>query len=228
MTRMTEDDITLAGEYVLGLLDAAQEAAAIARIAVDPAFAAEVEAWRARLMPLLGSEQTPPPHIWTNIENALPLPTGQDIVPSQLTFWRAISGISVTAAIFMAVLLMQKPETTPQLAPQNPMVAALGSQSGNAAITAQYDERQGTMLLTPVALDTGTLYPELWVVPEDGKARSLGMIDSDRPMQMSVTPQMRQYIHDGALLAITPEPAQGAPGGVATGPIIASGEIHIL
>ena len=228
MTRLTEDDIILAGEYVLGLLDAAHEAAATARIAVEPAFAAEVEAWRVRLMPMLGTEQAPPPHIWTNIENALPASTGQDLGSGQLTFWRAISGLSVTAAIFMAVLLLQKPEAAPQLAPQNPMVAALGSETGNAAITAQYDARQGTMLLTPVALDTGKLYPELWVVPEDGKARSLGMIDAKNPSQMSVTPQMRQYLHDGALLAITPEPAQGAPGGVATGPILASGRISIL
>lgn len=228
MTRLTEDDITLAGEYVLGLLDAAQEAAATARIAVEPAFAAEVEAWRIRLMPMLGSEQAPPPHIWTNIESALPAATGQDLGTRQLTFWRAISGISVTAAIFMAVLLLQKPEAAPQLVPQTPMVAALGSETGNSAITAQYDGRQGTMLLTPVALDTGKLYPELWVIPEDGKARSLGMIDAKGPSQMSVTPQMRQYIHEGAMLAITPEPARGAPGGVATGPILASGKINIL
>lgn len=226
MTGLTEDDITLAGEYVLGLLDAAQDAAVVARMAVEPAFAAEVEAWRVRLMPMLGNEQTPPPHIWTNIENALPAATEQDLGTRQLTFWRAISGISMTAAIFMAVFLLQKPDAAPQLAPHSPMVAALGSETGNAAITAQYDDRQGTMLLTPVALDTGNLYPELWIIPEDGKARSLGMIDPNNPMQMSVTPAMRQYIHNGAMLAITPEPAQGAPGGIATGPILASGKIN--
>jgi len=228
MTRLTEDDITLAGEYVLGLLEAAQEASATARIAVDPAFAAEVEAWRVRLMPMLGTEQAPPAHIWTSIENALPASTGQDLAPRQLTFWRAVSGISMTAAIFMAVLLLQKPDAAPQLAPQSPMVAALGSETGNAAMTAQYDARQGTMLLTPVALDTGTLYPELWIIPEDGKARSMGMIDPKNPTQMLVTPDMRQYVHKGALLAVTPEPPQGAPGGVATGPILASGKINTL
>lgn len=228
MTRLTEDDITLAGEYVLGLSDNAQDAATAARIAVEPAFAAEVESWRVRLMPMLGTEQAPPAHIWTKIENALPVATQQDLGSPQLTFWRAVSGISMTAAIFMAVLLLQKPDVAPQLAPQSPMVAALGSETGNAAITAQYDNSHGTMLLTPVALDTGTLYPELWIIPEDGKARSLGMIDPNNPTQMLVTPDMRQYVHTGALLAITPEPAQGAPGGIATGPILASGKITTL
>jgi anti-sigma-K factor RskA len=84
------------------------------------------------------------------------------------------------------------------------------------------------MLLTPVALDTGALYPELWIIPADGKARSLGMINGDRPTQMDVSPDMRPYMNEGALLAITPEPAQGAPGGVATGPVLASGKINLL
>jgi anti-sigma-K factor RskA len=39
---------------------------------------------------------------------------------------------------------------------------------------------------------------------------------------------MRQYMNEGTLLAITPEPAEGAPGGVATGPVLASGKMIIL
>jgi anti-sigma-K factor RskA len=108
------------------------------------------------------------------------------------------------------------------------MIAALGSEDGRSAITATYDSAQGTMLLTPVALDTGELYPELWIIPADGKARSLGVINGDRPTKMDVSPDMRQYMNEGALLAITPEPAEGAPGGVATGPVLASGKIRIL
>jgi anti-sigma-K factor RskA len=228
MTVMTEEDFSLAGEYVLGLLDAGQDAIVVARIAMDSDFAAEVEAWRLRLNPLLGPEQAPPAHLWTNIEKALPASTMQDVGSAKLTFWRALTGISVTAAIFLGVLLMQKPIPVVPVANPAPMIAALGSEDGRSAITASYDNVRGAMLLTPVALDTGELYPELWVVPKDGKARSLGMIKSDKPSEMIVSPDMRQFINEGALLAITPEPAQGAPGGVATGPILASGEISIL
>jgi anti-sigma-K factor RskA len=44
MSRLSEDDIALAGEFVLGLLDAAEQAAAQARAATDAMFAAEIEA----------------------------------------------------------------------------------------------------------------------------------------------------------------------------------------
>ena len=228
MTVMTDEDFTLAGEYVLGLLDAGREAIAVARIATDSAFAAEVEAWRLRLNPLLGPEQAPPADMWSKIEKSLPAPTLQDVGSGKLTFWRALTGISMTAAVFLGVLLLQKPVPTTPVANPAPMIAALGSEDGRSAITASYDSAQGTMLLTPVTLDTGELYPELWVIPADGKARSLGVINGDRPTEMDVSPEMRQYMNEGALLAITPEPAQGAPGGVATGPVLASGKISIL
>ena len=228
MTVMTDEDFTLAGEYVLGLLDAGQEAIAVARIATDSDFAAEVEAWRLRLNPLLGPEQVAPADMWSKIETALPAPTLQDVGSGKLTLWKSLTAASMTAAVFMGVMLMQKPVSVPPTANPAPMIAALGSENGKAAITAQYDSVHGTMIVTPVSLDTGKLYPELWVVPADGKARSLGVIKGDKPSEMIVSPDMRPFVSEGALLAITPEPAQGAPGGIATGPILASGKITIL
>ena len=47
-----QDPPDLAGEYVLGTLDGAARAAAEARLARDPAFAAAVSAWQDRLAPL--------------------------------------------------------------------------------------------------------------------------------------------------------------------------------
>lgn len=228
MTALADEDFTLAGEYVLGLLDAGQEAVVAARIATDPDFAAEIEAWRLRLNPLLGPAQAPPAALWTKIQKALPTATLQDVGSGKLTFWRVLTGISMTAAIFLGIMLFQQPGANAPVADATPMIAALGSEDGRSAMTASYDSTQGTMLLTPVTLDTGELYPELWVIPADGKARSLGVINGDRPTQMDVSPNMRQYMNEGALLAITPEPAQGAPGGVATGPVLASGKIRIL
>ena len=73
MKAMTDEDFSLAGEYVLGMLDAAQEAIVAARIATDSRFTAEVEAWRLRLKPLLGPERPAPVRIWPKIEKALPL-----------------------------------------------------------------------------------------------------------------------------------------------------------
>ena len=68
MKAMTDEDFSLAGEYVLGMLDAAQEAIVAARIATDSRFTAEVEAWRLRLKPLLGPERPAPMRIWPKFE----------------------------------------------------------------------------------------------------------------------------------------------------------------
>ena len=226
MTMLNEDDIALAGEYVLGLLNPAGEAAAAARIATDTDFAAEVEAWRLRLQPMVdGNDTLAPAHIWSRINNALSEPTGQDTGKSNVRIWQMLTGISATAAAVLAVMLLQQPIAVVPPEPETPLVAALGSETGQASITARYDASKGQMLLTPVSLDTGKLYPELWVVPADGKPRSLGIVRGDVPSEININAEMRGFLDEGATLAITPEPAGGAPGGKATGPIIASGKI---
>jgi anti-sigma-K factor RskA len=229
MTALSDDDSALAGEYVLGLLDPAESAAAQARGATDPAFAAEIEAWRGRMQSMAAGSDTPAPdHIWARIAGALPAPTSQDLGIGRLRFWKGVSFVSASAAAIMAALLYLQ---FYPLSPEEPMrllIAALGSETGNAAITARYDIKSGELLLTPVSLHTGKLFPELWVIPADGKAHSLGIIATDKPTQVTVSKEMRDYLAQGATLAITPEPGGGAPGGTATGPIIASGKITTI
>jgi anti-sigma-K factor RskA len=227
MTRLTEDDIALAGEYALGLLDPVAAAQADARIATDADFAAEVEAWRTKLAPMLDGADVPAPaNGWGRIAAALPRQTQRDRGDSGP--WKWATGFSAIAAVLFAALYFMQPSRVTPPTPSAPLVAALGSDTGNAAITARYDAGSGELLLTPVALDTGALYPELWVIPADGKARSLGMMASDKPTQVTVNAELRTFMEQGATLAITPEPAGGAPGGKATGPVIASGKITTI
>jgi anti-sigma-K factor RskA len=229
MSHLSEDDVALAGEYVLGLLDPAEAAAANARAATDADFAAEVEAWRERFQSMAtGADSPVPDHLWDRIERTLlPPPTGQDFGNGRLRLWQGLTAISAAVAAFFAFQLWEQPDI--RSLPENPpLVAALGSETGNTAIAARYDASSGELLMTPVALNTGKLYPEIWIVPSDGKARSLGMMATDKPTQVTVTPRLRQYLAQGATLAITPEPQGGAPGGKATGPIIASGKITTI
>ena len=229
MTILNEEDIAFAGEYVLGLLDSADEAVALARLATNAEFAAEVEAWRLRLQPMVeGKDESPSPALWDAIANNIPKATGQDVETHSLRIWQVIAGFSTSAAAILAVMLLQQPTPAIQPPPAAPLIAALGSENGQASLTARYDSSSGMMLLTPVSLKTGKLYPELWVVPADGKARSLGIIRADGPSEIAISPLMRDFVGEGATLAITPEPEGGAPGGKATGPIIASGKITIV
>lgn len=228
MTILSEDDIALAGEYVLGLLDAAGEAQANARIATDADFSAEVEAWRLRLQSMLDGEQAPSAHIWTTIRSALPSSTGQDVGQGKLKFWQTLTGISVSAAAILGILLLQKPDTPVAPLPEAPMIAALGSETGSASLTASYQADSGQMIITPVSLNTGELYPELWIIPADGTPHSLGMVANKEATSMTVPAEMRQFMDAGGTLAITPEPQSGGPGGKPTGPVIASGKITTI
>lgn len=225
MTMRSEEDIALAGEYVLGLLDPAETAQVQARASTDAVFAAEIGAWRERLQSIAaGVDTLAPDHVWSNIAAKLPAATGQDTGKGKLRFWQGLTAISMAVAAYFGVLNWTK-DVPPEIDTPPTLVAALGSETGNAAITARYDAGSGELLLTPVSLQTGKLYPELWVVPADGKARSLGMMATDKPTKVIVTAEMRNFMAQGATLAITPEPEGGAPDGKATGPIIASGQI---
>lgn len=231
---LSEDDIALAGEYVLGLIDADAHSAVEARIATEPAFAAEVAAWQERLQPMLeGEVEQPPAPLWQKITSGIgadivpKLETGQGNLPSRLRMWQGIAFASMAASVLMAVVTFTRPAIDPP-APSSPLIAALGSETGKAAMTASYDPASAMLTLTPVAMDTGKLYPELWVIPEGGAALSLGIISRDRPHRLKVAPELRAALAKGALLAVTPEPEGGAPGGKATGPVIASGKITTI
>ena len=228
MTMLNENDIALAGEYVLGLLDAAEQAAAQARVATDAAFAAEVDAWRDRLASMAGgADIAAPDHIWANIDSALPNATGQDVGHGNLRLWQGLTAASLAVAAYLG-FLVANPPVMPTLASPAPLVAALGSETGNAAITARYDTQNGELLITPVSLETGKLYPELWIIPTGGTPHSLGIMAAGKPTLVAVTPQMRAFMAVGGTLAITPEPQTGGPGGKPSGPVIASGKMTII
>lgn len=226
MTMLDENDIALAGEYVLGLLDSPANALAAARVATDAEFADEVAAWSKRLQPMVDGNDTPvSTDVWHKIAAALPEQSDQNNSNGNVWLWKSLAGVSTIAAAIMAVILLQQPVPVVQPEPSIPLIAALGSETGKASLTARYDSDDGQMLLTPVSLDTGELYPELWVIPADGTPRSLGIVSGDSPSEISIDAGLRDFIDQGATLAITPEPQTGGPGGKPSGPILASGKI---
>lgn len=64
----------LAGEYVLGTLDARMAATIAAALGADHGLRRAVEAWEDRLTPLasLATQEAPPPELWDRIEAGLP------------------------------------------------------------------------------------------------------------------------------------------------------------
>jgi anti-sigma-K factor RskA len=226
---LLEDDIALAGELVLGVLEPAEAATAQARAATDAAFAAEVARWEESLQPMLaGKDVVPPDTVWTKVSSAISSAPVQDNSKGRVRFWQGLSALSTAAALVLAYQVAFAPPPPAMDIDSSKLIAALGSDTGRASMTASYDPITGKLTLMPVSMDTGQLYPELWIIPEGGTARSLGIVARDKPSQFTVAADLGALIDNGATLAITPEPQGGAPGGKATGPVIASGTIQSL
>jgi anti-sigma-K factor RskA len=133
----------------------------------------------------------------------------------------------------LSVMLFNQTSPVPIPSATNPaqgpvMVAALAAKSGPQAMTARYDPQLGELLITPVGIDTQQLYPELWIINAAGEAKSLGIVAHDHASRIIVSAALRDRMTAGATLAITAEPAGGAPGGKATGPVIVIGEMQTL
>ena len=229
MTALSEDDIVLAGEAALGVLDPATRATVAARIATDAAFAREVAAWDERFEPLLGALPSPAPQtLWDSINSAIRPVVGARAANRALRLWQGIAATATAAAAVFAVMLYDRPTATLPAASAPLLVAALGSGSEPSAVAASYDRARGELVLTPLSLDGGSRFPELWIIPAGGKAHSLGIIQSARPSRVRVDPALGIFLARGATLAVTLEPEGGAPGGKASGPVVASGKITIL
>jgi len=111
-----------------------------------------------------------------------------------------------------------------------PLVASL-TQSGDApAFVAQFDPLKKALLIRTAAADEDEKVPEVWLIPAQGDRKgevlSLGVMNEAAPDELAISSDFISLIGEGGTLAITMEPPGGAPNGVATGPVIALGQLQ--
>jgi anti-sigma-K factor RskA len=215
MTPQERDE--LAGEYVLGTLDAREAARVGALLEADADLAAAVAAWEARLAPLqsLAPPEAPPPELWARISGSLdPAPA-----PRRWRFpWPAFGlGASAVAAGLAAVLLLRPPTEAPL------MTVLLTSQDQPAWLVeaAGGELRLAALNPQPVAADR---VMQLWALPQGATApTSLGLVPEGG--RMTVSPRAIRP-EPGMLIEITLEPPGGSPIGRPTGPILFIGRLQ--
>jgi anti-sigma-K factor RskA len=237
-------DEILAGEFVLGVLDAAQRREAQARVEVDLAFAQRVAEWERSLAPWLAEIEPveAPAQVWARICLRL---GWQDSEPAaavglwqSLGFWRAVTALCLLVAVGAIVWSLQVVRTPPeQVARELPPVTAepgarpvtpLAHDDGTPGWLASVDVAHGTVLMVPVpqAPDPQGRVTELWLIPAGKAPRSLGLVSIDKSHTVAVPEDVRAALVAGSVLAVTLEPAAGVPHPAPTGPIIAKGAIQ--
>lgn len=103
-----------AGEYVLGVLDAAAMREVRRRMARDPAFARLVDDWSERLAPLNDEldHGDVPAHVWPRIRTRLGWNAVQPVqgdAAGKLSFWRGAAAAGFAMAAALAVVAVMRP-----------------------------------------------------------------------------------------------------------------------
>ncbi len=215
-----ERDI-LAGEYVLGVLDADQVREIETALATDRELRAAVTFWERKLHPLsaLVESQNPPVGLWSDIEARIS-PAAQNRW-SGAAPWRWSTG--AFAALAAALLLYVA--VVPRTPGPAPLVAVLqSSQTQNAGWIAVLGQ-DGLRLseLTSEKAPAAHAY-ELWgIAPHATRPVPLGVIPSNGELRLAALPK---GVTTGATLAISIEPPGGSPTGLPTGPVVFAGVLR--
>jgi anti-sigma-K factor RskA len=243
-------DEVLAGEFVLGVLDAAQRRSLQTRTDFDVVFAQRVADWERRFAPWLTDIEPvePSAHVWPRIcarlgwTDAQPARTG---LWWNLGFWRGVAVVSVLVAIGAIWMSLAPPPRPPSVALQPPpaqppvpptgqpeagakTVTPLEHDDGTPGWLASVDRSRGTVLMVPVPAppDPQGRVPELWLIPEGKAPRSLGVVSINKSHTVTVPEDVRSALGAASVLAVTLEPPAGVPHPAPTGPIIAKGAIR--
>lgn len=222
-------DEVLAGEYVLGVLPLPDRLRVEHRLRQDKAFQAIVARWQENLATFNTeyAAEAPPSWLYGSVETKLfnkssaEQPKG--LIWQSLAFWRGLTLVTLSAAIFFAASaegLFRKP------APGAPVVATLGSGTSSISLVTLFDRQSGRLKVTPVAAGAEKSKSlELWLIEGDSAPVPLGVFPDAGDGSIVIPPDMRGRLKDGVTLAVSLEPFGGSPTGKPTGPVVASGKI---
>lgn len=233
-----DERAALAGEFALGLLTGDAQQEALALLNCDSAFAEEVARWRGRTAPWFAefAPATPPADGWSRIEAATTDgPRASDVIDlrRRVGRWRAATAGMTALAASLAIVLMSQLEPSgvtqlpDQPQPSAPMVAMLGDEQKQMKVVASWDPvARQLVLAVPGNMSADPRHAhELWVIPADGKPRSLGTMPTGKQMHVRLAVALAQLLQQGATIAISVEPRGGSPTGKPTGPVVVSGAL---
>lgn len=226
---------SLAADYILGTLDAAERRRVEARLEHEPELARFVDEWTQRLSPIAEAVPPvdPPPHVWHRIEAGLdsrshPAPEKVYLEPlrRQVSFWRWFAvGASALAASLAVYIGIGIALVTPDL--ETRYVAVLNEGDASPAWLVSIDIADRTLTIRPVAdVTVAQKSLELWLVRgSESPPQSLGLLNPTQPLSIPISAAVSQDVYSKAVLAVSLEPEGGSPTGLPTGPVVYQGTL---
>jgi len=222
----SEELRVLAGEYVLGVLDAHEADEVAAALAVNAELRRAVVFWERWLHPLssLAISADPPSGTWQAIEARIRTKTAKPVAKrfwTNLALWRLSTAGFAAAAAALALWIAVTPVPGPSL------VAILHPPQQDQASWIATAGRSGLVLrAVTTATPPSDRAFELWAIaPGATQPRSLGVISPNGELKLSRLPA---DLRDGATLAISIEPIGGSPTQLPSGPVVYIGSVKAV
>jgi anti-sigma-K factor RskA len=215
----------LAGEYVLGTMRGRARQRFESFAASDPVLSDVVSQWQRFLDPLTErvAPIAPPSRVWTRIEARLGHTGPAASVWSSLAFWRWVGAGFAAAAVTLFAVTIGLRQLPAEREPMMVAVLATPEQDPRIVVEQPKDGMLRLRMVKPwVGMTQNDL--ELWVIPKEGKPRSLGVVPWDRDGEVRMA-NLEARLQEGVAFAISKEPLGGSPSGQPTGPVLCSGMI---
>jgi anti-sigma-K factor RskA len=216
----------LAAEYVVGTLRGAARRRFEAMMAADERLRGIVAQWEAWMTPLAARVPAidPPARVWRAIEQRIaPHAPARPSLWSSLAFWRSW-GLMTTGLAAVLLAFFSYLHTGPRSEPM--FVAVLTSATSQPMGVVSMHSPD--MLRVRVVHNWATMRDrslELWVLPEQGPPRSLGLVRNEVGDTMIRLEPHDPRVRGAKALAISAEPPGGSPTHEPTGPMLCSGMI---
>jgi anti-sigma-K factor RskA len=226
--RPEEDDVMLAAEYALGVMQGADRDAFAARIANEPALAAKVRAWDEHFTGFADgiAPVAPPPKLQSKVQERLfGKPEAKPSFWNSLNLWRGLAFASVAALVAMSAYTLRPAIEQPS---GGALMAQVAGETNAVTLAAYYDEAKGELRLNRVAgsAATGRSF-ELWLIAGQDAPVSLGVLPPENVTRVLIPERLRAKFKDG-VLAISDEPTGGSTTGAPTGTVLATGKLTVI
>lgn len=225
ITQQPAERRALIGEYVLGLLDAAEAAEVRELIEHDSEAAQMALQWQQHFLELSDQlpPQTPSAQLWQRLQDSLGLTPAVSNVNSWLAWWQSLTTWRLTsAALAFALIIAVLPDLwrTDTAANSYTVVLQAPGEAAKPGWVVHVDG-SGSLRLQPLLADQipADRSVQFWTLidPAIGP-RSLGLVEPGKPLQLSA--EQIGAVQPGQLFELTLEPAGGSPKDRPTGKVL--------